>query len=87
MYLSSCMTVKAFFASAATAWGLEGKEKEVAAVTVTFDWLEDRRPMVVREELPDSFQKILEIVEKAPCWKEKEEDARQCDVRVLVIMK
>ena len=56
-------------------------------MTVTFDWLQDRVPMVVREELPDSFQKILEIVEKAPCWKEKEEDAKQCDVRVLVIMK
>lgn len=87
VYLRSCMTMETFFASALAAWGLEGKESEVAAVTVKFDWLKEEGPMVVRKEVVDSFQKVLETITEAPVWKDGGVERPGCDVRVKIIMK
>ncbi|KAI9857404.1 MAG: hypothetical protein M1830_006377, partial [Pleopsidium flavum] len=87
VYLRSCMTMESFFASALAAWGLEGKESVVAAVTVRFDWLEGEGPMVVKREVADSFQKMWETILEAPVWRDGGVERPGCDVRVKIIMK
>lgn len=82
------MTVDAFFTAALSAWGLEGKEDEVAAVAVRFDWLKEDGPMVVRKGVVDSFQKMLETIAEAPVWGAgggDSEGRRRCDVRVRIV--
>lgn len=91
VYLRSCMTVEAFFTSALSAWGLEGKEANVAAVTVRFDWLQDDGPMVMRREVRDSFQKMLETIAEAPVWRVGDAEGaggrKGCEVRVKIFMR
>ncbi|MCJ1368342.1 hypothetical protein MMC16_007484 [Acarospora aff. strigata] len=87
IYLRSCMTIETFFASMLSAWGLEGKDSEVAAVTVKFDWLKEEGPMIVRREVSDSFQKMLETINEAQVWKDRSVERRRCDVRVKIILK
>lgn len=82
--LSSCQNIDDFFSSVLAAWSLEGKALEVEAIVVQFNW-PGPRPMVIRQKLPDSFRVLVEVIEKAPCWKEGG-DEQTCEVDVKILM-
>jgi hypothetical protein len=66
------------------AWSLQGKEEEVEAIVAQFIWV-GPRPIVTRRELPDSFRMLVEIMERAPCWKEYGDD-QTCEVDSKILM-
>ena len=82
VYLSSCLS-DTFFQTILNAWGLDSEKDDVAAVTVSFDWL-SQGSFVLRQGIKDSWLKVLEVVDDAPVW---ENGKGKCDVRVRIIIK
>lgn len=81
--LRSCQTIGTFFSMVLKAWDLEGKENEIKAIKVQFGW-KPEKPMVVKENVPDSFDNVLKNIDEAPCWDEGGDG--KCEVDVLIIM-
>jgi hypothetical protein len=82
--LSSCQNINDFFVSMLAAWSLQGKEEKVEAIVAQFIWV-GPRPIVTRRELPDSFRMLVEIMERAPCWKEDGDD-QTCEVDIKILI-
>ncbi|MCJ1416322.1 hypothetical protein MMC32_002657 [Xylographa parallela] len=85
IYLSSCPTMALFYAKIAASWRIE--EYQIEDVIVTFDWLRDSTPMVIREEIDDSFEMFLETIREAPCWTTEGIGRKRCEVKVMVHLK
>jgi hypothetical protein len=86
VYLKSCRTMESFFDTCFDAWDLHDKATQIGAITATLSWLpKNDQTMVVMRKIPDSYQYLLDAIDKAPCWEEGGESAT-CDVRVKVIM-
>ncbi|MCJ1302602.1 hypothetical protein MMC08_005406, partial [Hypocenomyce scalaris] len=79
---SSCLS-ETFLQTIINAWGLDREKDDVAAVTVSFDWL-SQGSFVLLEGIKDSWLKVLEVVDDARVW---ENGKGKCDVRVRIIMK
>ena len=52
-------------------------------VTVSFDWL-NLAPFLLREAVTDSWLKVLEVIDKAPVWRDGK---GKCDLKVVIIMR
>ncbi|MCJ1404553.1 hypothetical protein MMC11_007779 [Xylographa trunciseda] len=85
IYLSSCPTMDLFYAKILASWRI--REDQVEDVTVTFGWLKDSTPMVVRKEIEDSFELLLEMIQDAPCWTAEGDGRKRCEVMVMVHLK
>lgn len=84
VYLDSCPKVEDFFTQLLSAWDINDKAS-IEAVDVKFSWLKNGARMTVREHMPDTWRKLLERVEQAPCWKAKGNG--ECEVEVEIVMK
>ncbi|MCJ1435741.1 hypothetical protein MMC27_005116 [Xylographa pallens] len=85
IYLSSCPTMALFYAKVAASWRID--EHQIDDVIVTFGWLRDSTPMVIRKEIADSFEMFLETIQDAPCWTTEGIGRKRCEVRVMVHLK
>ncbi len=85
--LEDCMSIDKFFATAYVAWKLKADTEEVAAVSVSFEWLKDGMPMVITKAVEKSFQKMLEAIDEAPCWQNQPGAKPKCNVFVKIIMR
>ncbi|MCJ1285915.1 hypothetical protein MMC26_005257 [Xylographa opegraphella] len=85
VYLCSCPTMALFYAKIAASWRIE--ELQIEDVIVTFDWLKDSTPMLVRKEIDDSFEMLLETIQDAPCWNTEGNGRKRCEVKVMVHLK
>ena len=52
-------------------------------MTVSFDWL-NLAPFLLREAVTDSWLKVLEVIDKAPVWRDGK---GKCDLKVVIIMR
>lgn len=85
VYLKSCRTMESFFDTCFDCWDLHDKASQIGAITATLSWLpKNDQTMVVMRKIPDSYQYLLDAIDKAPCWEEGGDAT--CDVRVKVIM-
>ncbi|KAI9703314.1 MAG: hypothetical protein M1836_007880 [Candelina mexicana] len=85
--LSDCMFMNAFIATALSAWGLQDNAAGVAAVSVSFEWLANGLPMFVTKAVENSFFKMLETIDEAPCWENQLGVRAKCIVFVKIIMR
>ncbi|MCJ1382436.1 hypothetical protein MMC17_005549 [Xylographa soralifera] len=85
IYLSSCPTMALFYAKIVASWRI--KEHQIEDVIVTFGWLKDSMPMVVRKEIDDSFEMLLETIQDAPCWTTEGNGRKRCEVKVIIHLK
>ena len=73
------MTLPALFASVLAVGAMPGDA--VSGIRATFDWF--GRAILLKRDLEDTFEVLLEIVDGAPCWGEKE---GRCGVAVEVVL-
>ncbi|KAI9749758.1 MAG: hypothetical protein M1835_001494 [Candelina submexicana] len=85
--LSDCMSMNTFIATALSAWGLQDNAAGVAAVRVSFEWLANGLTMVVTKAVENSFYKMLETIDEAPCWENHFGVKAKCNVLVKIIMR
>ncbi len=84
--LNHCMSMNAFISKALAVWGLQEKADEVAAISVSFDWLKDEIPIVVTRAAESSFHEMLETINEADCWNQLGNKAK-CNVYVRIRMR
>ena len=68
VYLKSCRNAESFFSIMPLV--AEVDEHDIRQITVRFDWLPEPTPNTIRmiRVLPDSYDKMMEEIRKAPGW-------------------
>ncbi|KAL9627047.1 MAG: hypothetical protein Q9164_007721, partial [Protoblastenia rupestris] len=69
VYLKSCKDAESFFSVMPLVAGVD--EHDIRQITVRFDWLPESTPNTIRmiRALPDSYDKMMEEIWKAPGWR------------------
>jgi hypothetical protein len=80
--LRSCPTMAEFFTLMLRAWDLEGREEQVMAVAVQVPWEGTDKVIVVKKNLADTFEVMMEKIDGAPCWAA----GTVCEVAVKIIL-
>ncbi|KAF6224513.1 hypothetical protein HO133_011090 [Letharia lupina] len=85
--LRSCMTLSSFLTAVLAICAQPGQHNHIiSGIRVTFDWKQDKdvdRAILLKQDLPDTFEVLLEIVDGAPCWGE---EGGRCGVAVEVVL-
>ena len=74
-----------FYAKIAASWRIE--EHQIEDIIVTFGWLKDSTPMVIRKEIDDSFTLLLETIQDAHCWTTEDLGRKRCEGKVMIHLK
>ena len=63
---------------------MSSKGDKIAAMIVKFKWDSAEDDRVVTKDMPDTFLKLLETIDEAPCWNEG--GSKHCEVKVEIVM-
>lgn len=80
------MTLSSFFASVLAICAQPDHGDVVSGIRATFDWKRDGdvdRAILLKQDLEDTFEVFLEIVDGAPCWVV---EGGRCGVAVEVVL-
>lgn len=83
--LRSCMSLPSLFAAVLAICPHPGQDA-VSGIRATFDWKREGevdRAILLKRDLEDTFEVLLEIVDGAPCWRE---EGGRCGVAVEVVL-
>jgi hypothetical protein len=87
VYLEDALTVDALFAEVSQAWHSKMTGDSEVKLAVNFPWLgenDTNSTLSVRQDRPRSFDRMLEMINKAPCWTESSD--AECVVNVHVMI-
>jgi len=87
IYLEDALTIEELFAEVTQAWHSVITAESEVKLAVRFPWLgeeDTNSTLSVRQERPRSFDRMLEMINKAPCW--REESKPECVVNVQVMV-
>ena len=76
--LKDCTNIDDFFREVRHASCVD----DISRLTVTFPWLQENATIYLREDRPVSFEKMVQEITDAPCWKTAN---GKCSVKVQVI--
>ena len=83
--LLSCMTMSTLFSSVIAASGHRECEEPIKCLMAVFDWKDDSdvyKTIYIDKGTQGSFEIFLEIIDEAPCWKEK---GGKCGIAVEIV--
>ena len=73
VYLEEALTMDALFAEVTQAWHSKIAGEGEVKLALNFPWLDKNdtnSTLSVRQDRPRSFDRMMEMINKAPCWKE-----------------
>lgn len=82
--LRDTLTIEALFTEIREACKRELGDSQIAKLSVTFPWLETNDTISVREDRLVSFNRLLEEIHRAPCWKQGV--GAECLVNIVAIV-
>lgn len=80
--LKDCQDVGGFVDRIIKAWDWQFDGARFSYAIATFPWLTEDANIVIRSGMEDSFQSLMDEVERAPMW--AEENKARCEVKVTV---
>ena len=87
IYMEDALTIDALFAEVTQAWHSKIPENSEVKLAVKFPWLNESDTssiLSVRQDRPRSFDRMLEVINKAPCWKDGSNTECVVDIYVMI---
>jgi len=80
--LSKCRNIDGLVTCISQSWRWRFEGKDFAYAIASFPWLGDDHNILIRAGMDDSFEQLIDEVERAPVWKNK--DSQVCVVKLVV---